>query len=300
MRFLLRAGVILWCLSMLCGIQANAASDPMKVILLGTGTPYPEANRFGSAVLVEAGEKKFLFDCGRGTAIRLSEAGVNIADIDHVFLTHLHSDHVVGLPDFWLTGWFLGRKHALEIWGPVGTGNLTKHLREAFQYDIETRESTEQLPGTGVELTVHEIEPGEVYNDEKVRVTAFVVDHGPVKPAFGYRVDYSGHSLVISGDTRFSENLIRFAKGTDCLIHSAWSISAKNPTPPPLRSIASAEDAGRVFAMTQPRLAVVYHYRDATGLENAIRAEYKGPLVIGKDLMTIEIGKNVTWRQGHP
>ena len=267
----------------------------MKVLLLGTGTPYPEADRFGSAVLVEAGGEKLLFDCGLGAVIRLSESGANLPDMDRLFLSHLHSDHVVGIPDLWLTGWLLGRKTALQIWGPAGTRSLTEHLAEAFKYDVETRESTQQLPAGGAAIKAREIQQGEVFNEGKVRVTAFTVDHGPVKPAFGYRVDYSGHSVVISGDTRFSENLIQFAKGTDCILHTAWSISSKNPTPPPQRSIASAEDAARVFAMTQPRLAVIYHYKDAAGIEDAVRAPYKGSFVVGKDLMIIEIGKTVTW-----
>jgi ribonuclease Z len=269
----------------------------MKIILLGTGTPYPESNRFGSAILIEAGGEKLLFDCGRGAVIRLSEAGVNVNEIDRIFLTHLHSDHVVGLPDLWLTGWLLGRRNALRVWGPPGTSTFTKHLAEAFRFDVETRESTQQLPSSGAEIRAHEIQQGDIYNERNIKVTAFVVDHGPVKPAFGYRVDYSGHSAVISGDTRSSENLIHFAKGTDCLIHSAWSISSENPTPPAMRRIASAEDAARVFTMTQPKLAVIYHYKDPAGMEEAIRAGYKAPFVIGKDLMTITVGKSVTWEE---
>jgi ribonuclease Z len=131
----------------------------------------------------------------------------------------------------------------------------------------------------------------------KIKVTAFVVDHGPVKPAFGYRVEYPGYSAVISGDTKFSENLVHFAKGTDCLIHPAWSISSEKPSPTALRSIASAEDAAQVFRMTHPRLAVIYHYKHSAGVQEAIRAGYNGPFVIGKDLMTIHIGNSVTWNE---
>src|SRR5580698_525474 len=141
MRTLVRVGVFICCLGMLCRIHATSDSDVMKIILLGTGTPYPESNRFGSAILIEAGGEKLLFDCGRGAVIRLSEAGVNVNEIDRIFLTHLHSDHVVGLPDLWLTGWLLGRRNALRVWGPPGTSTFTKHLAEAFRFDVETRES---------------------------------------------------------------------------------------------------------------------------------------------------------------
>jgi ribonuclease Z len=122
-----------------------------------------------------------------------------------------------------------------------------------------------------------------------------LVDHGTVKPAFGYRVDCAGHSVVISGDTKFCQNLVDFARGADCLIHAAWGASSKNLTPPSQRSIASAEDAGRVFAIAKPKLGVVYHYKDEEGLAGAVREEYKGPFVIARDLMVINLGETVTW-----
>ena len=271
-----------------------AASAPMTVILLGTGTPYPEAARFGAAILVEAGGQKMLFDCGRGVVIRLKEAGVNPSEIDAVFLTHLHSDHVVGLPDLWLTGWFLGRREPLVVWGPVGTREMTEHLRQAYAFDLRIREAPpESLPAQGVEIAAHEIEGETVYDKGGVRVSAFVVDHGTVKPAFGYRVDSGGHSVVISGDTRFSQNLIEHAKGADCVIHAAWSVGARNATPPSQRSIASAEDVGRAFAAVRPKLGVIYHYKEGAGMAEAVRQEYGGAFVMGKDLMVIEVGARV-------
>jgi ribonuclease Z len=156
--------------------------------------------------------------------------------------------------------------------------------------------STEGLSSASAKIDAGDIEQGDAYDDGSVRVSAFLVDHGSVKPAFGYRVDYGGHSVVISGDTRFSQNLIKFAEHDDCLIHVAWSPSSKNPTPPSLRSLASAEDAGRVFATVRPKLGVIYHYKDEEGLWDAVHKEYKGPFVIAKDLMVINVGRTVTWR----
>jgi len=272
----------------------------MRVTMLGTGTPFPNAERFGSAILVEVAGKRLLFDCGRGAVIRLTQAGVTPSEIDGLFLTHLHSDHVVGIPDLWLSGWFLGRDRPLQVWGPSGTRSMGEHLLQAFAFDIHIREDApEPLPAKGAEIDAKEIEQGNVYDDGSVRVTAFVVDHGPVKPAFGYRVDYEGHSVVISGDTRFSQNLIKFAEHADCLIHVAWNPSSKNPTPPSLRSLASAEDAGRVFATVRPKLGVIYHYKDEEGLWDAVHKEYNGPFVVAKDLMIIDVGRTVTWR-GRP
>jgi len=280
--------------------NVGVASPPnmISVTLLGTGTPFPNAARFGSAILVQAGGEKLLFDCGRGAAIRLNQAGTPANEIDALFFTHLHSDHTVGMPDLWLTGWFLGRDHPLKVWGPPGTREMAEHLSQAYKFDVETREHTENLPPKGAELDAKEVEQGEVYVHGPLRVSAFLVDHGPVKPAFGYRIDYLGHAVVISGDTKFSQNLVDFSKGADCLIHVAWLAQAKSPEP--LRTIASGEDAGRVFAAVKPKLAVVYHYKDDDGLADAVRAHYQGQFVIAQDLMVIEIGQETTWRPGHP
>jgi ribonuclease Z len=291
----LRLIALVLSLYMLDNISAATGSEEMRVTLLGTGTPFPNAERFGSAILVEAASKKLLFDCGRGVVIRLTQAGVNPTDLDGLFLTHLHSDHVVGIPDLWLSGWFLGRSKPLPIWGPPGTRSMAEHLVQAFGFDIRIRQATpDPLPAKGVEIDAKEIEQGEIYNNGLTRVSAFLVDHGTVKPAFGYRIDSAGHSVVISGDTKFCQNLVDFAKGADCLIHAAWSASWKNPAPPSMRSIASAEDAGRVFAIVKPKLAVIYHYKTEEGLSDAVRKEYNGPFVIAKDLMVVNVGKTVT------
>ncbi len=300
MRCVLNRGfhliVLILSLCVICSVSAAARSDEMRVTLLGTGTPFPNAERFGSAILVEVAGTKLLFDCGRGVVIRLTQAGVSPKEIDGLFLTHLHSDHIVGIPDLWLSGWFLGRSKPLPIWGPQGTSSMAKHLAQAFAFDTRIRQAApDPLPAAGVEVDPKEVAQGEIYNDGSTRVSAFLVDHGAVKPAFGYRVDSAGHSVVISGDTKFCQNLVDFAKGTDCLIHAAWSAGWKNPAPPSQRSIASAEDGGRVFAIVKPKLGVVYHYKDEEGLEDAVRKEYNSPFVIAKDLMVINIGKTVTW-----
>lgn len=294
----LRLAALTLSVCMLANPSVARESDEMRVTLLGTGTPFPNAEQFGSAILIEAAAKKFLFDCGRGVVIRLAQIAVDPKEINGLFLTHLHSDHVVGIPDLWLTAWFLGRNKPLPIWGPPGTRNMAEHLAHAFDFDIRVRQdSPDPLPAKGVQIDAKEIEQGEIYNDGSVRVSAFLVDHGSVKPSFGYRIDCGGRSVVISGDTKFCQNLVDFAKNTDCLIHSAWSAGWKNPAPPSQRSIASGEDAGRAFAIVKPKLAIVDHYKDEEGLEEAVRENYKGPLVIAKDLMRIKVGNTVTWNQ---
>jgi ribonuclease Z len=289
---------LILCACVLGNISAAERSDMMQVTMLGTGTPFPNAERFGSAILVEVAGKRLLFDCGRGAVIRLAQAGVSPSEIDGLFLTHLHSDHVVGIPDLVLSGWFLGRDRPLQVWGPSGMRSMEKHLLQAFAFDIRIRKAApDYLPVKGVEIDAKEVGQGNVYDDGSVRVSAFAVDHGPVKPAFGYRVDYAGHSVVISGDTKFSPNLLSFASGADCLIHVAWTARWKRSTASSMQLIASGEDAGRVFAIVRPKLGVIYHYKNERGLWDAVHKEYnKGPFVVAKDLMVIKVGRTITWR----
>jgi len=170
-------------------ILAAMRSDEMRVTLLGTGTPFPNAERFGSAILIEAADKLLLFECGRGVVIRLTQARVSPKEIDGLLLTHLHSNHVVGIPDLWLSGWFLGRSEPLPIWGPEGTSSMVEHLVRAFALDMHIRQAVpDPLPAKGVQIDAEEVAQGEIYNDGLTRVSAFLVDHGTVK-LFGYRIE---------------------------------------------------------------------------------------------------------------
>ena len=202
------------------GSQGTAST--LKVILLGTaGGPTTNSQRLGISTLVLAGPEVLLFDCGRGVTTGLSRSGVAAVDVTKLFLTHLHSDHVMAIPELYLTAWGSeGRNTPFRVWGPPGTQAMMGHLQQAFAYDIHVRRDLdEKFPAEGIRVVATDIRQGVVYDANGVRVTAFLVDHGPVKPAFGYRVDYRGRSVVLSGDTRPSDNLIKFATGVDLLIH---------------------------------------------------------------------------------
>ena len=280
-------------------------AQDLKVTLLGTGNPRPVMSRFGPSTLVEAGDQKLLFDCGRGTTQRLYQVGIPFNDANALFLTHLHSDHTVGIPDLWLTEWIMGRTVPLRIWGPAGTRKLVAHLQQAWAFDVHSRrDEDERLPTAGASIEAREIGQGVVYEKNGVKVTAFLVDHGPVKPAFGYRVDYHAHSVTLSGDTRFSENLIRFAAGTDVLIHEVIDPEAyaklRNSMNDDERAKVIAhhtlpDQAGMIFSRVKPKLAVYSHIvpPDAPTLVQQTRKTYAGPLEVGEDLMTIEIGNEI-------
>ncbi len=285
----------------------------IRLTLLGTGVPTPVIARFGPGILVEAGGENLLFDAGRGALLRLSQLQPPLREVRKVFLTHLHSDHIVGLPDLWLTGWLNGRpKEPLRVWGPRGTREMMAHLEQAFQFDIRIRLYDDQPPPEGIVVLAEDIIEGVVYEHNGIKVTAFEVDHFPIQPAFGYRIDYASRSVVISGDTRFSEHLISYAQGVDVIVHEvivADMIRALSPGNPDAMERVIAhhippEQAGEVFTRVQPRLAVFTHIIPVNATAEEIipptRKTYTGPLELGEDLMVINIGDEVTVVRGNP
>lgn len=291
--------------------MAQAADQPsIKVTLLGTGAgPVVRVNRYQTTTLVEAGGEKLLFDCGRGVLLRMVEAQIPMESVTKVFLTHLHSDHVVDIPDLLLSPWAnrSAGKVPLEVWGPHGTVDMMDNLQKAFAYDIHIRRDVdEKFSPEGIKVLSHDIKEGVVYEKNGVKVTAFLVDHGPVKPAYGYRVDYAGHSVALSGDTRPSENLVRHSKGVDVLIHETLDPEmfrkvANTFTAAQAESIVAhhtpPDQAGEIFTKVHPKLAVLSHTDGSAELLGKVKKNYSGRLEMGDDLMVIEIGEAVTVRR---
>jgi ribonuclease Z len=296
-------------IGLLAASAASAADEDFRVTLLGTATPGPRADRFGPSTLVEAGGRVLLFDAGRGVPIRMAQLKIPLSKIDVLFLTHYHSDHTSGIPDIWLTGWlpppYGRRKTPFHVIGPVGAKALMAGLQQAYAADIKIREADEKLPPQGVAVEVEEFaKEGVVYDKDGVRVTAFQVDHGEfVKPAYGYRIDYQGRSAVLSGDTRFNENVIKYATGADLLIHEVAVAKPALLAIPAFQRImahhTTAKETGVVFTRAHPKLAVYTHIVRLTNgtipepsladLVAEARQTYQGPLVVGEDLMTFDI-----------
>ena len=291
------------------------AAQDFKVTLLGTGAPKPTISRFGPATLVEVGGQELLFDVGRGAAMRLYQINVPLSALDAVFLTHFHHDHLVGLPDVWMTGWlpppFGRRKAPFEVWGPTGTAAMLENLAEAFSINSSTRIADELLPPAGIEVIAHEFETeGVVYEKDGVKVTAFNVDHGElIKPAYGFRIDFDGRSVVISGDTRYDENLIAAAQGADLVLHevvlaSDELVASSAQLERVVAHHTTPEQAGTVFSKIAPKLAVFTHITapnsrtvaeaPISSLVSRTRTNYDGPLLVGEDLMSFLINDTVT------
>ncbi len=303
------------CLLVISGVRP--ANADFKITLLGTASPQPRTDRFGPSTLVEAGDQKFLIDAGRGVPIRLRQLGISLSKIDVLFLTHYHSDHTSGIPDLWLTGWLpppYGRRTTpFRVIGPVGAKALMSGLESAYALDIKIRLEDEKLPAEGIRIEANEFTAdGVVYEKNGVRVIAFTVDHGPaIKPAVGYRIEYQGHAATISGDTRYDANVIKYGTGADVLIHEVASIRPELMGNVFMQRVmahhTTPEEAGRVFAQAKPKLAAYTHIvllssptvpePTLDDLVTETRKAYGGPLEVGEDLMSFEIGESVVVRR---
>lgn len=250
---------------------------------------------------MDAGGERFLVDCGSGVACQLVQAGVSPLDVHHVLITHHHSDHTIDLGHLLLTRWIMGQKAPLHVWGPSGTRRYLDDLLRLHDYDIEVRgHHQDQRPGPRVE--VHEIAPGVTYESPRVRITAFLVEHFPVEPAFGFRFDGAERSVAISGDTRPCENLIAHCRGVDVLIHECTDVT-KLPLNPgggfPSREVqverlasyhTLPDQVGKVAARAEVKTLVLSHLThlsDPVELQRIVARDFGGKLIVGEDLMEV-------------
>jgi ribonuclease BN (tRNA processing enzyme) len=271
-----------------------------RVVVLGTGTPNADPERSGPSVAIVVKGAIYLVDAGPGIVRRAAAAqlfesdSITMASLNTVFLTHLHSDHTAGLPDVMLTPWVLGRTSPLRVFGPRGTAAMLGSLQRAYAEDVALRlNGGEPSNKTGQRVITRDVSPGIVYRDSNVIVTAFAVDHGAWKHAYGYRFQTDDRTIVISGDTRPTEEIVRQCAGCDVLVHEVYSAERFAARPEPWRRYharyhTSTVELASIASRAKPGLLVLYHQLfwgdDDEALVRQVRTGYTGRVVSARDL----------------
>jgi ribonuclease BN (tRNA processing enzyme) len=287
--------------------EADRAKKRMRLILLGTkGGPRPGGDRHAPSQVIVVDDVPYVVDCGNGVAWQFAAARLRLDRLRYIFLTHQHSDHNADYGNLILLAWTAGLKTPVDSYGPPPLEKMTRLFFDMNAYDIRTRIADEGRPELAPLLRVHEIqEPGLVMEDERVRVTAALVQHPPVAPAFAYRFDGPDRSIVISGDTTYSEALVSLAKGADVLVHEALYLpgleallkrvsNATTLREHLLASHTTTEDVGRVAAKAGVKTLVLSHLvpGDDPSITDAlwtagVREHFKGEIIVGRDLLEV-------------
>lgn len=254
--------------------QIGSAPSPSKtqVVVLGTGTPIIDPDRSGSAVAVVVNGSAYLVDFGPGVVRRAAAAARDkkIAalvpgNIKVAFATHLHSDHTAGLADLYLTPAVEGRPGPLELYGPPGIAEMARHIEQAYVKDVTVRvQGLEHGNARAYQINTHEIRPGIVYKDANVTVHAFAVSHGSWDFSYGYRFDTADRSIVISGDTGPTQEIVSACHGCDLLLHEVYSIAWLQARPPARQKYhaafhTSTKELAKIAATAAPKQLVLYH-----------------------------------------
>jgi ribonuclease Z len=271
------------------------------VTLLGTGCPQVHAHRFGPGSLVQTGGMSFLVDCGSGVTQRMAAAGVSGAGLDALLLTHLHSDHLVDLYQLVISSWHQGRARPQRIFGPSGTRAFAEATMEVWRKERELRIAWECRPSTaGLELEITEFGEGVIFDADGLRISAFKVDHRPVEQAFGFLFETAHARVAFSGDTTVCDGLVSAAKDVDLLVHECFihrEMGGRMRSAQGLANVAAyhtlSSDVGKVAARAGARLLLLNHFVpvefDRDALLREVGADFKGPMVIGEDLLSVDV-----------
>lgn len=276
------------------------ATAQTQVVLLGTGTPNADPERFGPSIAIVVNNTPYVIDCGPGVVRRAAAAykkgvtGLEVSKLNRLFVTHLHSDHTSGYPDFIFTPAVLERTEPLQVFGPSGIKSMTDHILKAYEQDMEIRiHGLEYGQQSAYEVKATEIKPGVIYKDSNITVKAFLVNHGSWKEAYGYRFETPDKVIVISGDCTFSESVIENAKGCDVLIHEVYSADGLTRRPAKWQKYhsqfhTSTMDVAKVAAVVKPKLLILTHQLmwdvSEEALIEEIRKNYDGKIISGHDL----------------
>lgn len=269
------------------------------LIVLGSGVPVPDPEHAGAAYVFSYGNRNFLFDAGSGVMRRAAAAGLPIDGFTAAFLTHLHSDHTLGLPDVLLTTWVMGRRTPLSLHGPPGTQNMVTNIMSAWSEDIRIRTTgLEHGQPDGQRVNVTETQGGVVYDSAGITITAVRVPHGEWKVALAYVIKSPTRTIVLSGDTSPSDELAAASRGADVLIHETYPSVRIKPENRPggdswpayMRSVHTSDvELGTLAAKAGVKQLVLSHIvrmggTDAELLAGVRSGGYRGPVRIARDL----------------
>mgnify|MGYP001180531984 FL=1 len=281
-------------------LSSNIYADIIKVTILGSGTPRVNIDRFSQSILIEHKNDKFLFDAGRGALLRLNQSRILPNEIENIFFTHLHSDHILGFSDILMTGWVYHRQKPLNIFGPPGTINFVDSTIKSFEEDIKVRSlPPESLNVENLKSNIEIIYDDFIYKKNGLTIETFAVKHEPFTYAFGFKIFNSKYCMVISGDTTYSEQVIEKTKNCDLLIHEIAHASEHTLEKyPKAKGVISyhtdASQVSKIINTVKPRLTILNHVLSLDGssdeqILNEIKKNTKHKVLIAKDLMTIDL-----------
>ena len=285
----------------------STASASTKLFILGTGTPNPNPERMGSSYLVLANDEPYLFDYGTGVIRRIAAfspswggeyQALEVENLKYAFLTHIHSDHTLGLADLIITPWIMGRSEPLKIFGPKGAKNMHTNIIKAYQPDIDYRIfGTQPQNSTGYKVIFNELKDKFVYQDENIKVTAFLNDHGDLQESYGFLIETTDKKILISGDTAMSKNLISYGENLDYLIHEIYSQKGFNNKTPDWQKYhqahhTSPKEVAAIAKLLQPKSLILSHILFWGSSEQEILDEvktfYSGKIIVAEDGMIFE------------
>ena len=275
--------------------------------VLGSGTPNPNPERMGSAYLVLVDDTPYLFDFGPGVVRRVAALTTNwggdfsnfdVTKLEYAFLSHIHSDHTLGLADLIITPWIMGRDKPLKIFGPEAAKDMADHIIKAYQPDIDYRIfGTQPQNDKGYKTIFTSIEEGNIYEDSNISVTAFLNDHGDLSDSYGFLVKTKDKTILISGDTGPSKNLIKYGKNVDILVHEVYSQAGFEKKEPDWKIYHKAHhtspvELAKIANTIKPKTLVMSHILFWGASEDEILKEitqhYSGEVVIARDLIEIK------------
>ena len=290
------------CLSLLC----LPLFSETKFYVLGTGTPNPNPDRAGSAYLLVVNDEPYLFDFGANVVRRAAKASkdwggdnnFNVEDIEHAFLTHMHSDHTLGLSDLIITPWIMGRESKLNLYGPPKLKEMAENIIKAYEFDINYRiTGTQPQNNTGYKFNFEPIFDGYVYKDKNIQVLAFKNDHGDLDESYGFVITTHDKKILISGDTAPSQNLIKYGEDLDILVHEVYSSSGFNKKEPDWKIYhkghhTSPQELAKIATLLKPKTLVLSHVLiwGATSDEiiSDIAKSYDGNVIFPDDVTLIK------------